>query len=264
MAAKSEISAVESGVTASDKAKNDTAAPAEHRAVRGRRQDADENPHKGHRERLRNRFLSEGLRSFEPHNALELLLFYAIPQKDTNPLAHRLIRRFGGLSGVFAAPAEELMKVEGVGECAAALIKLIPELNRSIEKDKSASRPGSRFDYRQTGEYLNRLFADKDREEVRAVFYDQMLNCLGDTVLHTGNINSASFSLRKLSDAIGAYGASYLVLAHNHPGGVPIPSGEDLDTTREVKKFLAPLRVTLLEHYVVAGDRWQGIMKSVE
>ena len=88
------------------------------------------NLHEGHRQRLKERFLREGLDHFEPHTVLELLLFYAVPQRDTNELAHRLIARFGSLDAVFDAAFDELCAVEGIGRNTATLLKLVPDLTR--------------------------------------------------------------------------------------------------------------------------------------
>ena len=91
----------------------------------------DKVSHEGHRQRLKNRFLTEGLDSFETHNILELLLFYSIPQRDTNGIAHKLLDTFGSLKGVFEADFEELIKIDGIKENTATLLKLIPEVARA-------------------------------------------------------------------------------------------------------------------------------------
>ena len=112
-----------------------------------------ENPHAGHRQRKKEQFRRHGLDAFAPHEALELLLYYAIPRVDTNGMAHALLRRFGSLDGVFRAPVEELMQVEGIGENAALLIRLVPQLyQRSlIELD----RPGTIIrDYESAGSFF--------------------------------------------------------------------------------------------------------------
>ncbi|MEG2852596.1 MAG: UPF0758 domain-containing protein, partial [Hydrogenoanaerobacterium sp.] len=96
-----------------------------------------DNPHAGHRKRLRERFIKNGLDNFEKHNVLELLLFNSVPRQDTNELAHRLMEEFGSLSGVFDAPVEELMKLDGIGENSAVLIKLIPAISKVYLDDKN-------------------------------------------------------------------------------------------------------------------------------
>lgn len=97
----------------------------------------DKGMHDGHRNRLKRRFLEEGMEQFEPHNVLELLLFYSIPRQDTNETAHRLIDTFGSLSAVFDASVEDLVKVEGVGMNTAILIKLVPAVNRRYLEDRA-------------------------------------------------------------------------------------------------------------------------------
>lgn len=214
--------------------------------------------HKGHRERLRQRFVREGLAAFEDHNVLELLLFYAIPRRDTNPIAHELIRRFGSLEQVLEAPLEELVKVDGVGETAANLIKLCYETGLRTAKNRPGEMNGRSFHYKITGEYLLRRFEKNSAEEVYGLFYDKSMVYTGETLLHRGRISSASFSLRQLAEAVSFYKASYVVIAHNHPQGRPIASSDDLNTSRAVKEFLAHMRVTLLEHYVLGNGHYCG------
>ena len=168
--------------------------------------------HKGHRERLRHRFFREGLSSFEDHNALELLLFYAIPRKDTNPIAHELIRRFGTLENVLEAPVEELERVESIGESAALFLKLCHSVALRYCANRGTELAGTAFDYKLTGDYLLRRFEKSDREEVYVIFYDRDMIYSGETLLHQGSISSASFSLRDLADAVSFYKASFVAV----------------------------------------------------
>ena len=225
----------------------------------GKMKNGEENLHKGHRERLKRRFRTSGLGSFEDHNVLELLLFFAIPLRDTNPTAHRLIGRFGSLNGVFEAPLEELTRVDGVGESAATLIKLVGQISELCTARKPGLSIDRRYDYDRTGAYLSSALSDADREQVYAMFFDRRMDCLGEMMLHAGSINGAAFVHRKLADALSLYGADYVVLAHNHPGGLHIPSGDDLDTHVQIKKFLSTLRVGLLEHYIIAPTGYSGL-----
>lgn len=219
----------------------------------------EENVHKGHRERLKRRFRSAGLAAFEDHNVLELLLFYAIPLRDTNPTAHRLIQKFGSLNGALDAPLEELTRVEGVGENAATLISLVGQIAALHSARSAGAIIDRRFDYNKTGAYLSSILAGADREQVYAMFFDHRMDCLGEMMLHAGSINGAAFAHRKLADSLSLYGADYVVLAHNHPGGIHIPSGDDLDTHDQIKKFLSGLRVGLVEHYIIAPTGYAGL-----
>lgn len=216
----------------------------------------EQNLHKGHRERLRRRFLNEGLSSFEAHNILELLLFYAVPQRDTNPLAHLLINRFGSVSGVLDADVEQLKEVEYIGENAAVLLSLVGEICHSYESTKAQKTIEKRYELHKTGAYMVKHFQNKQVEEVFFIFYDGEMNYVGERTLHYGSVSSASFSLRMLADAVCSHRAAYVIMAHNHPGGIPIASADDLNTTNEVREFLSKMRVQLVEHYIVAGDRF--------
>ena len=219
--------------------------------------------HAGHRERLKNRFISTGLDSFEPHNILELLLFYAIPQQDTNELAHRLIDRFGSLSRVLDAPHSELMKVQGIGPHAATLIKLIPALSRTYVTDRKTPNT-IRLDYDELGQYLVSRFVGQSKETVYALYFDNGMRLIGENQLFVGSLSSASFSMRILIDEIITRNAATLVLAHNHPNGLPIPSSDDLDSTRRIESYLSACGVTLWEHFIVTENAFAGIIRTRE
>lgn len=218
--------------------------------------------HASHRARLKNRFCHQGLEHFEDHNVLELLLFYAIPQRDTNPLAHRLMERYGSLSAVFDAPTEDLMQVEGVGEHTALLIKLIPSLARRYCESRFALK-GELPEYERVGEYLVAHFLGQEKESVYALFYSSTMEFLEGVELFSGGLNSAAFSVRELAEHAILKKASYVILAHNHPGGVPIASAADLDVTRQVRGFLQSMEVLLLDHFIVADGKYFSLMREV-
>lgn len=218
--------------------------------------------HRNHRLRLKQRFLAQGLDHYAPHNVLELLLFYALPQKDTNGIAHELIKAFGSLTDVFDAPFEELIKIDGVKEHTATLLKLIPELSRIYFQGRS-DFAGKVMDYDQIGEGLVARYIGRDIETVIAVFFNSRGKVIDTLVLHEGSINSVAFSVRTIVECVIQKNASYVVLAHNHPKGLPIASGEDLATTRHIETLLNQINVTLLEHYIIAGKTYSGIFRTM-
>ena len=208
------------------------------------------NLHEGHRGRLKNRFLESGLDSFEPHNILELLLFYSIPRKDTNDIAHELIERFGSFSAVFNASVEELMTVNYITENSATLIKLIPAISRAYLMDQlSEDRKLDTYD--AIRDYLLRLFHGATNECVYVLLFNNGYELLSCEKLYEGSVNSSHLSTRKLMELIVKNNASMVVLAHNHPQGAALPSLEDVETTWSIKDFLDRVNVTLLEHLVV-------------
>ena len=215
--------------------------------------------HKDHRSRVKNRFLAEGLDHFEPHNILEMLLFYAIPQKDTNELAHTLINRFGSLKKVFDAPMQDLLTVSGIKEHSAILIKMIPALARiySMEGDKQDE---SFSDIDAWGNYFVKRYIGIEVETVFLMLLDNKFNIIDCVKIHEGSVNSAAVSIRKIVEIVLSKNASMVVLAHNHPSGLAIPSPEDVLTTVELCKALQLLEINLLAHIIVAGNQYIDIL----
>lgn len=202
---------------------------------------------------MRKRFLRHGLASFDDHNVLELLLFYALPRRDTNLVAHTLMDTFGGLDGVFAASPEELMKVPGIGENAAALIRLVPEAaQRYLVARESISDVLP--DVESTGRYLLPRFMNCTTEIVMLLCLDPKLKVLDCRQVGSGGLTSASFSIRDIVQTALQHNAKYAVLAHNHLSGVALPSQEDKSATVLVRDALRMVDVTLIDHIIVAGQ----------
>ena len=203
---------------------------------------------------MRQRFLSGGLEQFADHEALELLLYYAIPRRDTNPIAHALMERYGSLSAVLAAPVEDLKKVEGVGESAAILLKLAPQLYRKA-KMSDAEQETILSSVERVGAYLLERFAGEKNEVVYQLCLDRKGKLLVCKKLGEGGVTSADLDIRRLVENALLTGASAVVLAHNHPSGVALPSRDDYAATDRAKTALAVVGVALTDHIIVAdGD----------
>ena len=223
--------------------------------------------HDGHRERLRKRFLTQGLSGFEPVNVLELLLFFSHKRCDTNEIAHRLLDRFGSFSGVLDAPYEMLCQVEGVGPISACLIKLVAGCanyyaNDKVKIDESINSTGL------AGKYLVPRFIGSRNEEVYLLLLDDKHKVLRCTKLFEGTVNMVPILVRKVVGEVVAVNATVVILAHNHPGGLAIPSYEDKMATRKLAAILNDLNVRLIDHIVVAdGDyvsmRDSGMLEGV-
>lgn len=215
--------------------------------------------HKDHRKHTKDRFLSEGLDSFEPHNVLELLLFYSIPQKDTNETAHMLINRFGSLSAVFDAPYDDLLTVPGISEHSATLIKLIPAISRryAMEKNSKVTKLSSIEDI---GKYLVARYLGVTEETALLLLLDNKFGLIDCVKVHEGSVNSSAITMRKLIETALFKRASMVVLAHNHPSGVALPSSDDLFTTQQVKRAFDLVEIGMLAHIIVAGDTFTNIL----
>jgi DNA repair protein RadC len=217
-----------------------------------------EDIHKGHRERLKNRFLRNGLKDFEHHNILELLLFFGISMRDTNDIAHRLIREFGDIASVFDAPYEELCKVKGVGPNAATLIKLLPEIS-NVYLDNANKKKKVYDSFENIGEFLLPKFVGHTKEVVYVICLDGNLHIKNCTLLCEGTATSANIDIKKIVELSIRHNCHNIVISHNHPQGLPIPSAEDVRTTEHLIKALRMLGITLLDHIIVARGEFSSI-----
>ncbi len=217
--------------------------------------------HEGHRERMKRRFLESGLDSFSDHNILELLLFYAVPRRDTNVLAHRLMDKFGSLSVVLDAPVEELATVAGVGQGAATYLKLFSQVARIYFNDKM--KDGILLDSSEkVGQYLIPKYIGIPNEIVLLVCLDSKCKVIGCTTVMEGSVNATQVSVRKIVETAVRSNASSVIISHNHPSGLAIPSREDLQTTEKIKQALLLINITLLDHIIVADNDWVSLRDS--
>ena len=215
--------------------------------------------HDGHREKMRQRFLKGGLDSFADHEALELLLYYAIPRKDTNPIAHALTERYGSLAAVLSAPVEDLKRVEGVGESAAVLLKLVPQMMRKAQLDATERVLNSA---ERAGAFLLELFAEQNHEVVYALCLDRKGKLITYKRLGEGGISSAGLDIRKLMECAILSSASAVILAHNHPSGIALPSNDDFSATDRAREALKNIDVQLADHIIVADGDFVSLADS--
>ena len=219
------------------------------------------NIHEGHRDRLRNKFLKSGFETFDPHNVLELLLFYSIPRKDTNEIAHELIKQFGSLRAVFEANFEDLLKVKGISKNSATLIKMVPKITQEYINDSFKS--ANVFDtVDKIGEFFVNKYLGVQNEVVYAMLLNDRHELLELVMIHEGSVNSALVPTRKIVDAVVKYNASSVVLAHNHPNGLACPSTNDINTTIDLIQTFKIFDIKISEHFVVAGNKYVPIVRS--
>ena len=205
----------------------------------------------GHRARMRAAYLQGGGDAMPDHQLLELLLSISIPRKDVKPIAYALINRFGSLEQVFAAGAADLQQVPGVGEQTAVQILLVRDLNRRIQQNQN--KPVKRLsDAAQACAYFANLLQDKTTEQVLLVTLDSSSKILQTHTVGSGSVNLASVDRRTLLEHILRDNASAVMLAHNHPGGKPQPSAQDLDFTIHLLSTLRSIHIQLLDHIIVS------------
>ena len=211
--------------------------------------------HDHHRERVRERYIKEGLDSFAPHQILELLLFYTIPRKDTNEIAHRLLDKFGCLSNIFETPVKELMKVEGVGETTAVFLSLVSDVRRKYEEDKRRNSTKITTG-KDAGEYAKTLFYGRIYE----CFYVVLLNTQNKVIhaekISEGTLDETPVYPRNVVRVALQNNAFSVILAHNHPGGSVTPSVVDIETTKAIKRALEAINIELRDHVIVCEDNF--------
>lgn len=212
-----------------------------------------ENLHVGHREKLKQRFIEEGLDSFEDHQVLEMLLFYSIPRRDTNEIAHRLIKKFGNLESIFDSSPEQLIEKGKVTKNTAVLLTMIPELARKYMLLKQGKKPVLDSSVK-AGHYVTKLFIGKNYE----AFYVCCLNSQNQlnyaALVHEGTINEAPVYPRLIVETALRYQANSVILAHNHPGGSLKPSTADIEVTRKICEALKTISITVVDHIIASGN----------
>lgn len=217
--------------------------------------------HDGHRQRMKERFVNYGLDNFDDVNALELLLFYALPRRDTNELAHTLLARFGSLHGVLEASHQELCNVPGIGESAAVLLSLIPAMSRRYMLSKTPKADAVRTPT-AAGRFFVPRFMYEREEVVMALFLDARKRPIDCMELERGAVDAVSFNMRRLVSLTLEKKASSLILAHNHLSGEVLPSAEDERATRQLARALSVVGVELDDHIVVAGCEYLSMREA--
>ena len=213
----------------------------------------EENIHKGHRQRLRERFLSGGIESLTERETLELLLTYAIPQRDVSGLAAALLSAFGSLAGVLEADRAALLGVPGVGENAATLLSLMPALSGRYARSRMGDRPRL-SDPAAAARYAASLFGGAHDEQVYLICLDLSGHVTGAPLLGRGTLDEVALYPRKVVEQALAQHAHAVLLTHNHPGGTPTPSGADVEMTRRIVDALSVVGIRVLDHLIVGRE----------
>ena len=219
------------------------------------------NLHKNHRKRVKERYLAEGLDNFSLHNIVELILFYSVPQKDVNELAHKLANYYKTLPNILDADYYDLLRHDGIGENTALLLKLIPDLFRQYSMAKVHSGMlCEKID--RMAEFLISYYTAVTKEIVVLILLNNKNEKIDCVKIHEGSVNSVSIDLNVIAEIVYTRKAVNFILAHNHPDGDPTPSREDIMTTKMINNAFSMFNVNLLEHYVISGTRYCTIIND--
>jgi DNA repair protein RadC len=212
-----------------------------------------ENPNAGHRGRLLERFSASGLSALSDHEKIELLLSFVLPRRDLKPIAKNLLAVFSNVSGVLNAPAADLMAVAGVGDRAANLFVLFREMMSYCLKEKYSRK--SMLTHRgDVEEYLRFHFGFRRDEYVAALFLDNAHHVIASETIAEGTVNQCAVYPRKIIEQSLKHHASYVILAHNHPGGGKTASEEDWAITRRLFQIGKLLDIPLLDHIIITDE----------
>lgn len=221
------------------------------------------NIHKGHRQKVKQRYFETGLDGMPDHNVLELILFFGIPQRDTNVMAHELIEKFGSFSGVLEAKKADLMSVKGMTENAACLISIIlPTYKRYVENlNRKKPVMASRNDYIK---YLKNLYLDSpNNERVYILCFDSNNRLLSCRKISEGDFTSSLFDIRKIISVVLETNAKKVIISHNHPNGQIDPSKDDCLITQDLSLALGYIKVKLIDHVIITDTSYFSMSGSM-
>lgn len=210
---------------------------------------SEKSVHSGHRQRIINKYIEYGLNSFSEHEVLELLLFFSIPRSDTNPLAHKILEEFGSLDNVFNSSADDLLSIDGVGNNTAVLLSLFRAVreyqNTHLDAKKVSLNSGSKI-----CRFCLDYFKEHIDEEAIILALDHKFNLKKVSVISQGTSTQTSFYADKILKTALNLRAPVIVLAHNHPGGLPKPSAADKSLTLRLNDILKSLQIELYDHVI--------------
>lgn len=225
------------------------------------REKLDGNVHSGHRARVKSRFIEHGAEHMDDCMLLEMLLFYGLPRRDTNPVAHKLIERYGSLAAVLRADVNDLKNEPDLGESSAVLLSLVSVLANRMRisgiKKISLSAPS------QALEYCVSLISNKKNETVYALSVDKSMNLLSSELVNKGTLCSASVPPRTVVSSALRHNAYGVILTHNHPSGDIRPSSDDISVTRAVSAALCAIDIRLFDHVIVGTDKAFSMCKGI-
>lgn len=214
----------------------------------------------GHRKRLRERLLTAGPEALADHEMLEYVLF-VLPRRDTKALARALLSRFGSFARVIAAPVQDLLAVDGLGETGVAALKAVHAAAIRLMRAEVIDQPILN-NWDRLLDYLNAEVSRERVEQFRVLFLDNRNRLLADEAQQRGTVNHTPVYPREVAKRALELHATALILVHNHPSGDPTPSRDDIVMTQQVKAAVEPLSIVLHDHIVVGNGRWLSFLKE--
>lgn len=221
-----------------------------------------DNIHDKHRERVRKDFLAHGFDETTPlHKVLEMLLFYSIPRKDTNEIAHALKERFGTLENILEAEPQELKKVDGVGDNTVAFFRLLVYITKTYRVRKQLKK--DKFNTMEDiTDFLFARYLGYTKETFSVMTFNSRGEMLGFDVINEGDVSSVGVSTREILEVVFKHNAATAMIIHNHPGGSALPSDADVSLTERIATALTHINVPLIDHIILADDDYVSMKQS--
>lgn len=211
------------------------------------------NSHFNHRKRIKNKYKIHGIDIFENHEVLEFVLFYVVPRKNTNEIAHQLLDKFGTINGVLEAPMLALQEVDGIGQEAALFIKLLMDIVRIYTEGKKSIQ-NTYIDRHDLNSRLCAKFIGRKNEASAMILVDSKNKILYNGIISKGCHNSVDVYLRRIIELIVLYNAAGIVFAHNHPSGIALPSKNDIITAKKLKTAFNTMNVKFIDNIIVVDN----------
>ena len=211
-----------------------------------------ENIHKNHRNRLKTQFINNGISALTDIQKLELLLFYSIPLKDTNPLAHKLINEFGSLKNVFSADYEKLLRIDGVKENTATLIKLISSLNPILALPDTTKRINTAYEAK---EFCSKLFVGVDIEQFYVICLSKNNQIQKYKMIQSGSSDEVTVQIRNITEFALNANCNRIIITHNHPYGDAVMSDEDCAFTYALICSCMLNSIEIIDHIIIGNNK---------
>ena len=209
----------------------------------------------GHRARMRARLLTAGPDAVADHELLEMVLFLALPRRDTKPIARALLNRFGSFAAAISASAPDLRSVEGLGDAGVAALKLVQAAAHRLVRAEVKDRPVL-GDWQRLMDYLGAVLSRERIEQFRILFLDSRNRLLADEAQSRGTVNHTPVYPREVVKRALELHATAIILVHNHPSGDPAPSRDDIEMTKAIAQAAKVLSVSLHDHVIIGNGRW--------
>lgn len=218
----------------------------------------DEPHYKGHRQRLRERFVQGGAEALQDYELLELILFMAIPRKDVKPIAKDLIKQLGGLPEIMVAPIDQLTKVDGISENVAIAIQSVSATAQRMLKQDIQKKPVLN-NWTRLMDYCQATMAHETREHFRILFLNKKNEMIADEIQGSGTVDHTPAYPREIMKRALELGATALILLHNHPSGDPKPSQADVDVTRQIINAADTFNIVIHDHIIISRNGYSSM-----